>query len=89
MIKLVQVKRNTGSVQLLFSYTFEDVEVLKTVNAAEVVQLLRSLKLLLGRNPTLAEAKQVVVTMFNEIRRNGQVLEDVPWESMIGVNLEP
>jgi len=88
MLKLIQVRRDLGSVQLSFSYDKDGATIIKTLNASEIMQNLRTLKLLLGRNPTLAESKLVVITMFNEIRKSSEILEDINWEALINVDLE-
>jgi len=46
MLKLIQVRRDLGSVQLAFSYDKDGATIIKTLNASEIMQNLRTLKLL-------------------------------------------
>jgi len=89
MITITQVKRTEGQVVLTIEYSMgEGTEVL-AVDAEQIVDRLKALRALLGRKSTLAEAKEVVVTLINEVRQGKQPLvEVVPWETFIGIDLE-
>ena len=44
---------------------------------------------LVGRKPTLSEVQEIVVALIKEIRRGQEPLVDIiPWEDYIGVDLE-
>jgi len=89
MITITQVKRTEGQVVLTIEYTIGDGIAVLTVDAEQIVDRLKALRALLGRKSTLAEAKEVVVTLINEVRQGKQPLvEVVPWETFIGIDLE-
>jgi hypothetical protein len=87
-IKLTGVTRNAGEVTLAFQYTDGAATKTKTFSASEIVLLLRDFKCLVGRNPAQAELKDIIATLFNGVRRGADVVESIPWESWININLE-
>jgi|GEM_PF-5907478 len=89
MLKLTQVTRDTGTVLLTFEYSDEGETKTRTFEASEIIQLIREFKHLVGRNPTQAEVKDIIVTLFNSVRKGADIVESVPWENWIGADLEP
>ena len=89
MIKITQVKRDTGEVILTIEYDLNEEVLTIDVDAEQVVDRLKELRSLFGRKPTQSEARETLVALINEIRAGKQPLvEIVPWENYIGVDLE-
>ncbi len=88
MLKLVQVNRNLGAVQLTFQYSDGAETKTKAFNAEEIVLLLRDFKHLTGRKPAQAELKNIIITLFNNVRKGADIVESVPWENWINTDLE-
>lgn len=89
MIVITQVRRSMGDVRLTIEYSTDvDTETV-VVEAQQIVDRLKQLRGLVGRKPTVAEAREVVVQLINELRRGREPLvEIIPWENYIGVDLE-
>jgi hypothetical protein len=88
LIKLASVNRTLGYVQLTFQYDSDAGVQTKVLDANEIVETIRSAKKLLGRNPTQAELRDIINSLFKEMRKGVDVVEAVNWESLIGVDLE-
>ena len=89
MITLNAVSRSGGQVLLTIEYSTAAGAVIITVDAEQVVDRLKQLRDLVGRAPTLQEAQEVVVQLINELRAGRQPLvEVIPWEDFIGIDLE-
>ncbi len=89
MIRINAVSRTGGQVVLTVEYTTGNGNAFVDVDAEEVVNRLRQLRDLVGRKPTLAEAQEVLVQLINEVRSGGDpVIDVIPWEDYIGIDLE-
>jgi len=89
VITLNAVSRSGGQVLLTIEYSTAAGAVIITVDAEQVVDRLKQLRDLVGRAPTLQEAQEVVVQLINELRAGRQPLvEVIPWEDFIGIDLE-
>jgi hypothetical protein len=89
VIRINAVSRTGGQVVLTIEYTTGNGNEFLQVDAEHVVERLKKIRELLGRRPTQSEAREVVVALINEIRAGEQPLvEVVPWENFIGVDLE-
>lgn len=88
-VVITQVRRDTGEVILTVEYSRDAGSETIEVDAEQIVDRLKELRRLLGRKPKASEAKEVVVALINEIRAGKQPLvEIIPWEDYIGVDLE-
>ena len=88
-VVITQVKRDSGEVILTIEYSTDSGLETIQIDAEQIVDRLKELRRLLGRKPAASEAREVVVTLINEIRAGEQPLvEIVPWEDYIGVDLE-
>jgi len=89
MITINAVSRSNGQVVLTIEYTTTNGNEIIEVDAEQIVDRLKNIHELLGRKPTQSEAQEVVVALINEIREGAEPLVDViPWENYIGVDLE-
>jgi predicted regulator of amino acid metabolism with ACT domain len=89
MITINAVNRSNGQVILSIEYTTDNGNEIIEVDAEQIVARLIKIRELLGREPSLSEAQEVVVVIINEIREGKEPLVDVvPWENYIGVDLE-
>lgn len=89
MITITQVKRDLGQVVLVIEYTTGNGNEFLDVDAEQIMERLKKLRGLLGRKPTQSEARETVVALVNEVREGKKPLVDVvPWENYIGVDLE-
>jgi len=90
MIKLTAVSTVNGEVTLTFQVDFPD-STIRTVQIplAEIVEKLKTVKQVLGRNVTVQDAKDVIVTLVNQIRQEKSPLtERFDFTPYIGVDLE-
>jgi hypothetical protein len=90
MIKLTQVKTVLGETMLIFEADFPDKSV-KTVQIplAEIVDKLKTVKQILGRNLTLQDARDVIITIVNQLRQEQTpITERFDFTPYIGVDLE-
>ena len=88
-IVITQVRRDAGEVILTIEYSSNAGTETIQVDAGQIVDRLKTLRGLVGRKPTQAEAREIVVQLINEIRAGRQPLvETIPWEEYIGVDLE-
>jgi len=89
VIKIIQVKRDMGQVILTIEYGMTSGNEVIDVDAEQIVDRLKNLRVLLGRKPTQNEAREIVVALINEVRAGREpFVEIVPWENFIGVDLE-
>jgi len=89
MIKITQDKRDAGQVILRIEYSTDTGTETVDIDAEQIVDRLKTLRILVGRRPTQAEAREIVVTLINELRIGRQpILEILPWENYIGIDLE-
>jgi len=90
MIKLTAVSTVNGEVTLTFQVDFPD-STIRTVQIplAEIVEKLKTVKQVLGRNVTVQDAKDVIVTLVNQIRQEkSPITERFDFSPYIGVDLE-
>jgi hypothetical protein len=90
MIKLTAVSTVNAEVTLTFQADFPD-STIRTVQIplAEIVEKLKTVKQVLGRNVTVQDAKDVIVTLVNQIRQEKSPLtERFDFTPYIGVDLE-
>lgn len=86
---ITQVKRDTAEVILTIEYSTDTVTETVRVDAEQIVDRFKKLRSLLGRKPTMDEARDAVVAIIKELREGEQPLvEIIPWEEYIGVDLE-
>lgn len=86
---ITQVKRDTGQVVLTIEYSTDNGPGTVDVEGEQIIERLKQLRALLGRKPTQAEAKDCVVALINQVRVGREPLvEIVPWEDFIGIDLE-
>ena len=70
MIKLKQIISKHGETTLIFDVDFPDGSARETeIPLSEVVERLRELKNLTGRNPTKRDARDIIKVMIDEMRR--------------------
>jgi len=88
-VVITQVKRDAGQVILIIQYSTDNGPETVDIEGEQIVERLKQLRSLLGRKPTQAEAKDCVVALIDEIRVGREPLvEIIPWEDYIGVDLE-
>lgn len=90
MIKLKQVKTELNKVILVFEADFPD-GTIKTVeiDGAEIEERLKHVRNLLGRLLTLQDLKDVIKTIFKELREGKKPLtEKFDYSQFIDVDLE-
>jgi len=90
MIKLTQVKTILGKATLLFNVDFPD-GTTKTVevDVGELEERLKQLRQLLGRDPTTDDLRDVLKTLFNQLRQGQQPFpQKFDYNSLIGVDFE-
>jgi len=89
LIKIIQVQRSTGDVYLTFQYNLGGQIKTIVVDTREIIERMKSLKVLVGRPLTLTDLKNIVITMINEIRVGKQpLLETFSYENYINIDLE-
>ena len=90
MIKLTQVKTILGKATLLFNVDFPD-GATKTVevDVGELEERLKQLRQLLGRDVTTDDLRDVLKTLFNQLRQGQQPFpQKFDYNSLIGVDFE-
>jgi len=90
MIKLTQVKTILGKATLLFNVDFPD-GATKTVevDVGELEERLKQLRQLLGRDLTTDDLRDVLKTLFNQLRQGQQPFpQKFDYNSLIGVDFE-
>jgi len=90
MIKLSAVSTMNGEVTLTFQVDFPD-STIRTVQIplAEIVERLKIVKQILGTNITLQDARNVIITIVNQMRQQKSPLtERFDFTAYIGVDLE-
>ena len=86
---ITQVKRDTAEVVLTIEYSTDAGTETVKVDAEQIVDRFKKLRSLLGRKPTMDEARDAVAAIIKELREGKQPLvEIIPWENYIGVDLE-
>jgi len=90
MIKLKQVMTVYGETTLIFDCDgFPEGVRTVPVPLADVIEKLKTVKEILGRSVTLQDAKAVIVTLINEMRRQkSPITERFDFTQYIGVDLE-
>jgi hypothetical protein len=89
MIKLKQIQTNLGEAYLTFEYSQDGQTVSVTINRADIVEQLKTVKKTLGRSLTIADAKYVIMRIVNDMRQGKQPLtEEFDYSQFIGVDLE-
>lgn len=89
MIKITQVSRTSGEVVLTIEYSTGNGNMFLEVDAEQIVDRLKLLRSLLGRNPSQNEAREIVVALINDVRAGkAKIVEVVPWENFVGIDLE-
>jgi cell fate (sporulation/competence/biofilm development) regulator YmcA (YheA/YmcA/DUF963 family) len=90
MIKLTQIKTAQNKTVLIFHVDFpgggmETVE----VEADEIEERLKQLRQILGRDPTVNDFKDVVKTLFNQLRQGRMPFpQKIDLNSLLGVDFE-
>jgi len=90
MIKLTQVKTILGKATLLFNVDFPD-GTTKTVEAdvGELEERLKQLRQLLGRDLTTDDLRDVLKTLFNQMRQGQTPFQQkFDYTALIGVDFE-
>jgi phenylalanyl-tRNA synthetase beta subunit len=90
MIKLKQVSTVLGKVSLIFEADFPD-GTTKTVevDVGELEERLKQLRQLLGRDLTTDDLRDVLKTLFNQLRQGQQPFpQKFDYNSLIGVDFE-
>jgi len=90
MIKLTTVSTVNGEITLTFQCDgFPEGTRTVQIPLAEIVEKLKTVKQVLGRNVTVQDAKDVIVTLVNQIRQEKSPLtERFDFTPYIGVDLE-
>jgi hypothetical protein len=89
MIRITAVTRTGGQVVITLEYSTDGGTIILDLDAEAILDRLKQLRALVGRKPTLAEAQEVVVALVNELRVGEEPLVDIiPWEDYIGIDLE-
>jgi pectate lyase len=90
MIKLTAVSTVNGEATLTFQVDFPD-STIRTVQIplAEIVEKLKTVKQILGTNITLQDARNVIITIVNQMRQQkSPITERFDFTPYIGVDLE-
>ena len=89
MIKITKVNRSLGDVYLTFQYDKDGQIFTQEMDAREIVERMKALKSLIGRELTLTDLKDIIITLINEMREGkNPLLETFHYENYIGVDLE-
>ena len=89
MIRITQVDRTHGKVTLTVEYDYNKANYTIQIPNHELIERMKKLRQLVGRQLTLQDLKDVFVTLINEFRDEKQPLLTVfPYEDYIGVDLE-
>ena len=89
MIKIVQVKRTEGEVNIIIEYSHETETRTIGIEASEIVGKMRSLKRIIGRKLTFEDLKAIIVKIINDKRAGLEpLIERFVYEDYIGVELK-
>ena len=89
MIKIKGVSRAGGQVILTVSFTMDDETKTEKIDAEDIINRLRVFYSLMGRRPSLDEAKQVFIKIIQEYREGKRPWQEIiPWEDFIDQDLE-
>lgn len=90
MIKLKQVATVYGETTLVFEADFPDGLVREVrIPAAELIERMRALRQLVGRELTLKDARDIIVAVVNQMRVSEKPLvERFDFSQFIGVDFE-
>ena len=89
MIKIKQVDRAGGQVELTVEFNINEETKTVTIDAEEVVHRLRIFYALMGKRPSLAEVKMIFVKLIQEHREGKRPWQEIiPWENFISQDLE-
>ena len=89
MIKIKQVDRAGGQVELTVEFNIDEETKTVTIDAEDVVNRLRTFYALMGKRPSLAEVKMIFVKLIQEHREGKRPWQEIiPWENFISQDLE-
>ena len=89
MIKIKQVDRAGGQVELTVEFNINEETKTVTIDAEDVVNRLRIFYALMGKRPSLAEVKMIFVKLIQEHREGKRPWQEIiPWENFISQDLE-
>ena len=89
MIRLIQIDTEQGITSFIFEYDLEGEILTLVINEREIIEKAREFRMLLGRNPTVQDLKEIVIQIVNEVRRGKRpFLEKYDYSKWIGVDLE-
>ena len=89
MIKIKQVDRAGGQVELTIEFNIDEETKTVTIDAEDVVNRLRTFYALMGKRPSLAEVKIIFVKLIQEHREGKRPWQEIiPWENFINQDLE-
>jgi hypothetical protein len=90
MIKLKQVETRHGETTLVFDVSFPDETIQEVeIPLEEIVSKLKTVKQILGQPVTIQDAKNVIITLVNQLRQGKKpITERFDFSSWIGVDLE-
>ena len=89
MIRLVQITTEQGITSFIFEYDLEGEILRLDINEREIIEKAREFCVLLGRNPTVQDLKEIVIQIVNEVRAGKRpFLEKYDYSKWIDVDLE-
>ena len=89
MIRLIQISTDQGITSFIFEYDLEGQIQTLEIDEREIIEKAREFRMLLGRNPTVQDLKEIVVQIVNEVRAGKKpFLERYDYSKWIGVDLE-
>ena len=89
MIQLIQITTEQGITSFIFEYDLQGQTLTLEMDEREVIEKAREFRMLLGRNPTVQDVKEIVVQIVNEVRAGKKpFLERYDYSKWIGVDLE-
>ena len=89
MIKIKQVTRTSGQVILTVEFSIDEETKTVKIDAEDIINRLRTFYALMGKRPSLDEAKQVFVKIIQEYREGKRPWQEIiPWEDFINQDLE-
>ena len=89
MIKITQVNTSSGEVVVRIQYDKDSLVFTVDVRKDELIERLKLVRKTLGRPVTLADVKQVIVALINEVRTGkSPIPEDFNYADFIGTDLE-
>jgi hypothetical protein len=73
----------------VFEYDLDEEVFMLEINEREIIEKAREFRILLGRNPTVQDLREIVIQIVNEVRRGKRpFLERYDYSQWIGANLE-